>query len=237
MTNMVVVISAEFPQPIEFRTSDGISLSFTTSSFDPTCSERFCILNVNYTGVVVTVMPEEHLVRSTYYFDSGNFSYENCDNEEEFPCSYLAVNETLYNEKFTLVVSIMSGNILTTQICNETMGDCQMTGFRTDLGFKMANLDEPPTYAISTNNEATSNRSATLINSVDFYAAVSCQPECVNGKCIGDNQCFCIAGWTGPICDQRKLSSCLFSFLSLQPGLCFSNMYEPLSKWRNMCTS
>jgi len=42
------------------------------------------------------------------------------------------------------------------------------------------------------------------LTAIHLFTAV-CDPPCVNGVCTKRDVCECLDGWTGDICDQRKL--------------------------------
>ena len=205
MTDMVIIITVSFPRASISYSTGGLSLSFATSvTINPTCAERFCLNATHLMGLTSFARSDLQLTRWQYSKTGEDLSFGNCASAPD-DC-YDLVSDPLNDQQFQMKLSVTSGDTLTFQICNST-SHCQFTTFRGVMNSSLTSLDEALTFAIGTNNQQVTNRAGTLIHSVEFYSATTCSPDCVNGECIGNDQCACDAGWTGPICDVRKFVS------------------------------
>ena len=145
MTNMLIIVSAQFPRTTNAYTSDGISLSFGTSAtVDATCSSRFCLNPIIYLGLA-TIANQEHSFARSFYSDSGiSLTYDPCSGAAT-DCSNVTTT-LMDDDEFKLVVAVTSGDTLTVEVCNATMSTCHLSSFRKDLNFSITSFSEALTY-------------------------------------------------------------------------------------------
>ena len=226
MTDFLVVISASFPNSLGTYVSDGLSLTFgTSSSVNATCSQRYCLNPTGFQGLATFARADLQFTRWQFSNLGINLDHGICTTN----CLNMTGNP-FGNEMFKLVTAVTYGNVLTMQTCNGTSGNCQISTFRIDLTFDLPGLADSLVYAIGTNNEETSNRTGTLIHSIDFYLGNPCDPHCEHGHCLGNNNCLCDAGWTGSTCQDgessiENIQFTLFTFF-------ISNMHKTMfERW------